>query len=254
MFPIWKVPDRAHGIRNAWPFGLISLFFPEKCPFCRSLSKIEEGEIAGLCPACTEDIQWIKTPFCLRCGRPFPEGSTGDFCSDCLQQKVAFDWGRAAVAYQGVMAKAIQRFKYQGDIRLAGPLSRFWNKMDLKDISFEAIVPVPLHPTRLRKRGFNQALLLGKSLGKTHNKQVLIKTLRRTRNTPPQVQLDHREREKNVRGAFEVRQRQEIMDKHLLLVDDVFTTGATVNECARVLKKSGAKEVYVLTLARVGFE
>jgi ComF family protein len=156
--------------------------------------------------------------------------------------------------YQGVLAEAIQRFKYQGDINLAGPLSWFWNKINLEDLSFEAIIPVPLHPARLRKRGFNQALLLGKTLGKIHNKRILTGALRRIRNTIPQVQLDHSERVKNVRGAFAVRKQEEIMDKRLLLVDDVFTTGATVNECARVLKKSGAKEIIVLTLARVGAE
>jgi predicted amidophosphoribosyltransferase len=96
--------------------------------------------------------------------------------------------------------------------------------------------------------------LLGKILSKIHKKPVLSGALRRIRNTIPQVQLDHSEREKNVRGAFAVRNQQEIMDKRLLLVDDVFTTGATVNECARVLKKSGAGEIIILTLARVGEE
>lgn len=152
------------------------------------------------------------------------------------------------------MAEAIQRFKYHGDIKLAAPLGRFWEKIDFEDLFFEAIIPVPLHPNRLRERGFNQALLLGKILGRTINKKVFPRALRRIRNTIPQVQLDHGEREKNVRGAFVVREPQKILDKRLLLVDDVFTTGATVNECARVLKKSGAKEVFVLTLARVRAE
>ncbi len=193
-------------------------------------------------------------PYCQRCGRPFPKGSTAHLCSDCLQQKLFFDWGRAAVLYEGIFAEAIQRFKYQGDIHLAHPLGWFWNKINLETLSFEAIIPVPLHPARLRERGFNQALLLGKILGKIHNKRVLAKGLRRIKNTVPQVQLDHSERAKNVRGAFAVKDQQEIMDKSVLLVDDVFTTGATVNECARILKKSGAKEVLVLTLARVGAE
>ncbi len=193
-------------------------------------------------------------PYCPRCGKPFPRGSTSHLCSDCLQQKLSFDWGRAAAMYQGVLAEAIQRFKYHGEVNLAGPLGWFWNKINLEELSFEAIIPVPLHPSRLRERGFNQSLLLGKTLGKIHNKTVLAGALRRIRNTIPQVQLDHSERERNVRGAFAVRNQEEIMDKRFLLVDDVFTTGATVNECARVLKKSGAKEIIVLTLARVGAE
>lgn len=208
----------------------------------------------GLCPDCEKDIQWILPPHCPRCGQPFPRGSTSHLCSDCLRQRLSFDWGRAVAMYQGVLAEAIQRFKYQGEVNLAGPLGWFWNKVNLEGLTFEAIIPVPLHPSRLRERGFNQSLLLGKTLGKIHHKMVLAGALRRIRNTIPQVQLDHSEREKNVRGAFAVRNQEEIMDKRVLLVDDVFTTGATVNECARVLKKAGAKEISVLTLARVGAE
>jgi ComF family protein len=153
-----------------------------------------------------------------------------------------------------VLAEAIQRFKYHGDVNLAAPLSRLWSKINIQDLPVEAIIPVPLHPTRLRERGFNQALLLGKAIAKIHKKTVLTGALKRIRNTIPQVQLDHSERERNVRGAFAVKNRREIMDKRLLLVDDVFTTGATVNECARVLKKSGANEIFIVTLARVGEE
>ncbi|MBA4394735.1 MAG: amidophosphoribosyltransferase [Desulfobacca sp.] len=233
---------------------MAALLFPEKCPFCRSLLSIGAEDIPGLCPPCAQDIQWIRPPFCPRCGRPFQRGTDSHLCSDCLRQKHFFDWGRAAVCYQGVMAEAIQRFKYKGDINLADPLGWFWNPIPLEGLSFEAIIPVPLHPSRLRERGFNQALLLGKILGRIHQKKVLAKGLRRIRNTVPQVQLDHSQREKNVRGAFVVRKPQEIIDKGLLLVDDVFTTGATVNECAKVLKKTGAREVFVLTLARVGVE
>jgi ComF family protein len=252
MFSIWSVPNRASKVSASWGKGVISLFFPEKCPFCRKLLRTPGEEIPGLCPTCEKNIEWMLPPYCPRCGRAFPRGTDSHLCSDCLQEKLFFDWGRAAVLYEGIFAEAIQRFKYQGDIHLAGPLGWFWNKINLDALSFEAIIPVPLHPSRLRERGFNQALLLGKILEKIHNKKVLTKVLRRTRNTVPQVELDHSERERNVRGAFAVSNQQEIMDKTLLLVDDVFTTGATVNECARVLKKSGAGQVFVLTLARVG--
>jgi ComF family protein len=254
MFPIWSIPNRAPGITASWRSGFFSLLFPDKCPFCRNLLRTQGEEIPGLCPACEKDIQWMLPPYCPRCGRPFPKGSTSHLCSDCLQEKLYFDWGRAAVIYQGILAEAIQRFKYHGDIHLADPLGWFLNKINLETLFFEAIIPVPLHPARLRERGFNQALLLGKILGKIHNKKVFPRVLRRIRNTIPQIQLDHSERARNVRGAFAVTEKKEIMDKSFLLVDDVFTTGATVNECARILKKSGAREVFVLTLARVGAE
>jgi ComF family protein len=158
------------------------------------------------------------------------------------------------VDYQGGVAEALQRFKYQGEIQLADLFGRFWKKEYWEGFSVEAIIPVPLHLSRLRKRGFNQALVLGRILGRKMGKPVLMKGLKRIRNTIPQVQLDHSQREKNVRGAFVVGDPNEIKGKDLLLVDDVFTTGATVNECAKVLKKAGAGQVFVLTLARVGLE
>ena len=254
MFSIRTVPDRPHGIKAAWFTGLIALFFPEKCPCCRNLYHGEKGKIPGLCPECAKDIQWVGPPFCPRCNRPFNPGTDSHWCSDCLRGKPFFDQARAVVLYQGNMAKAIQRFKYHGDITLANSLGWFWNIADLTDLSFELIVPVPLHHQRLRERGFNQALVLGKILSKKMGKKISVRALRRIRHTIPQVQLDHSERERNVRGAFEVKDQREVKDKTLLLIDDVFTTGATVNECAKVLKKSGAKSVFVLTLARVGVE
>ncbi|MEW6185536.1 MAG: ComF family protein [Thermodesulfobacteriota bacterium] len=156
--------------------------------------------------------------------------------------------------YRGVLADALQRFKYHGDISLAGVLGSLWKRISLNGNSFEAVIPVPLHRARLRQRGFNQSLLLGKSLGKMHKIRVLSDALQRIRNTVPQVDLGLSERARNVRGAFAVSRPKEIRDKDLILVDDVFTTGATVNECAKVLKRSGARSVFVLTLARTGVE
>lgn len=254
MFPIRPGPDRPYVITASWKSGFISLFFPEKCPFCRTLVSSAGHSLPGLCPTCSEDIHWITPPFCPRCGRPFPAGTDSHLCPACLQDRLFFDWGRAAVFYQGVVARAVQRFKYQGDIKLALPLGRFWNHIDLQDLDFDTIVPVPLHTTRLRERGFNQAVLLGRQLGKIHRKRVSAKALSRIRNTRPQVDLDPSDRVRNVRGAFAAREPETIRGKKLLLVDDVFTTGATVNECAKVLKKTGAKEVFVLTLSRVGVE
>jgi len=254
MFSIRTVSHRTYGIKTPWRSGFISLFFPEKCPCCRTLYHSQGGEIPGLCPDCVQDIQWVGPPFCPRCNRPFNPGTDSHLCSDCLRDKPFFDQARAVVLYQGNMAKAIQRFKYHGDITLATPLGWFWNIADLAGLPFETIIPVPLHYKRLRERGFNQALVLGKVLGKKIRKRISVRALRRIRYTLPQVQLDHSERERNVRGAFEVQNRREVKDKALLLIDDVFTTGATVNECAKVLKKSGAKAVFVLTLARVGVE
>ena len=235
-----------------WGFGFLSLLFPEKCLFCRRVYLRERQDRPGLCPECEKDLIWIQPPFCPRCQQPFSAGTDTHLCPACLQDKPFFDLARAAVVYQGKMAGVIQRFKYHGDITLAADLGLFWDRVDLSAIPFEMIIPVPLHPQRLRKRGFNQAVLLAKDLARKTGRDLSVRTLKRIRNTVPQVELAFEERQKNVRGAFAVKNKSAITDKKILLIDDVFTTGATVNECARVLKKAGAGEVFVLTLARVG--
>jgi ComF family protein len=254
MFSIRTSPHRFYDLTVPWGSAFLSLLFPEKCLCCRRVYHRESPDRPGLCSECEKDIKWVEPPFCPRCQQPFLAGTDSHLCPACLQDKPFFDLARAAVVYQGKMARAIQRFKYHGEVTLAADLGLFWSKVDLDDLPFEIIIPVPLYPRRLRKRGFNQALLLGKALVQKTGREISIRNLRRIRNTVPQVELDHGEREKNMRGAFDVREPSAIKGKSLLLVDDVFTTGATVNECAKVLKKSGAREVFVLTLARVGVE
>jgi len=150
--------------------------------------------------------------------------------------------------------EAISRFKFGGVARLARPLGALLADYADPEFPFSAvdlIIPVPLHPRRLRERGFNQSLLLARQVGKRRSIPLNFTALHRTRQTQPQTQLSGAERRKNVRGAFEVRQAEVVGGKRILLVDDVFTTGATVQECASVLGEAGASEVHVLTLARV---
>jgi ComF family protein len=151
------------------------------------------------------------------------------------------------------MADAIHRFKYQGASRLAKPLGTFlaeYKDPEFPFSDFELILSVPLHPRRLRQRGFNQSLLLARCVSRTHSISLDLTSLQRTLHTEPQTQLSGTERQKNIRGAFEVLRPERIAEKHILLIDDVFTTGATVQECSRVLLKAGAMGVDVLTLAR----
>jgi len=239
---------------SGWWFGLISLFFPDQCPFCQTLRTPSEAFSGGFCQGCEKDIHWITSPFCPGCGLPYPAGNSSHLCSNCLKGKYYFDRARGVVLYRGIIARALHRFKYHKDFTLSEPLGRFWKEMDLEDLSFDAIVPVPLHLSRLRERGFNQALLMGKTFGRGLGKEILPRAIKRIRDTLPQVHLNPKEREKNVRGAFAVRDQAAVRDRRILLVDDVYTTGATVNECAKILKKAGAREVSVLTLARVGLE
>ncbi len=176
------------------------------------------------------------------------------FCSDCLETRPPFSLHRSASKYEGKVKDIILLFKYHHYKVLGKELARFayqvlkeeeelWRKVD-------ALIPVPLHPRKRRKRGFNQALVIAEELEKIKGIQVAQGTLLKIKNVPAQTSLDAEDREKNVIGVFRVAQDDQIKGKRLLLIDDVYTTGATVRECSRVLKKAGAKEVKAITLAQ----
>ncbi len=155
------------------------------------------------------------------------------------------------VIYGEAVAEAIHLFKYSGKADWAVPLGRLMASRVGEFGSVDAIVPVPLHPRRLREREFNQSLLLAWEVGKRCGAPVLADHLRRLRWTKPQVELSGGERRKNVRRAFGVHNTHGIQGRSILVVDDVLTTGATVNECAHALKRAGARKVFILTLARM---
>jgi ComF family protein len=229
---------------------LFQFFLPLQCHCCEKF--LDEGE-RGICSDCLSEIHWIKPPFCSVCGTPFVSGEVENHpCGDCLTKRRYFTMARALGAYEGSLQEAIHRWKYQGKTPLtpffsewmAEGLYRYWDPN-----LFDLMIPVPLHTQRLRERGFNQALLLVKELchrtGIPYRKRVLQKR----RLTLPQVNLSGVEREKGVRGSFQTTGDEELEGKSILLVDDVYTTGATVNECSKALLAGGADRVYVLTLA-----
>jgi len=151
------------------------------------------------------------------------------------------------------LRQAIQKFKYGRKVSLGKPLGRVLAqgcRHLLEQWKVDVIVPVPLHPKRLRWRGFNQSVLLARQVSAVFHVPVDPFLLKRNIETPPQTQLSEEERRRNVRGAFVVNAEKSVEDRSVLLLDDVYTSGATVNECSRCLKRAGAKEVYVLTLAR----
>jgi len=187
------------------------------------------------------------------CGTPFVSREIGShLCGTCLTKKRYFIMARALGSYEGALQEAIHRWKYQGKTTLnpifgdwmAEGLYRYWdpNLIDL-------LIPVPLHPQRLRERGFNQALLLVKELSRRTGIPYRKRLLQKIRPTLPQVNLSGVEREKGVKGSFTIDGKEETEGKAILLVDDVYTTGATVNECSKVLMAAGAERVDVFTLA-----
>lgn len=229
---------------------------------CRNCGKtlVEERQ-PFFCNRCWAGIRPIPPPVCPCCGEPFASSvalaySPEHRCGDCRERLPAFDSARAVGYYQGVLVEAIHLFKYQAKTRLSRYLAALMveaaRKMPGVQEGLDVVLPVPLHRGRLRQREFNQSLLLAHKLSRGLHVPLLIDVLERSRWTRPQVELDGEERRKNVRKAFVVKRPERIEGLRVLLVDDVYTTGATVNECAKVLKKAGAKAVHVLTLARMG--
>ena len=161
-----------------------------------------------------------------------------------------FDQALSVGYFEGALREAIHQFKYRPCRSLGRPLGH-WMAENIRMVpGIDLVIPVPLHTGRLKQRGFNQALLLAHRTSETHSIPLSYDNLFRLRPTRPQVELTGEERIKNVKGAFALRQPGELADKNVVLIDDVFTTGATMNECARVLKRAGAARVTALTLSR----
>lgn len=214
-----------------------------------------------VCPACSQQFTPIQSPCCTCCGVMFKSREGEDhLCGECINSKRFFGMARAVGMYNQALMAVIHSFKYGQKVGLATPLSilllnayhRFWQGRYM-----DVVVPVPLFGRRQRERGFNQVYLAIRHWEYRQWQDVLPKPLRvergalqRIRSTPPQTGLGRRDRMKNVKGAFVLDMPDNIRKKRILLVDDVFTTGATVNECARVLIKGGAEKVDVLTFAR----
>lgn len=259
-----------------WQSAMADLLFPPRCLGCGTHLLRSPASSFGLtapdsspdecsrlmapyfCLECAGGFRPVASPICSMCGIVFESRSGQDhLCGSCIRRPRPFATARAVGLYDGVLKKAIHGLKYGGKRQLARPLGRL-----LEDArnrywpagAFDAIVPVPLHTRRLRQRGFNQAALVIRqwqngSAG--HGEGGLSGLLTRSRNTLPQAGLGRVDRIANIRNAFSVSRPERVRGKRLLVVDDVFTTGATVEEGARVLLAAGAVRVDVLTLARV---
>jgi ComF family protein len=236
------------------PLGsLLDFFLPRLCVFCRGA--VPEGSGAAVCQACQVNIQWVASPLCLRCGRVFGSKEGMDrVCGLCQKEPPPFV-ARAAVLYDedGPAAWAIKRFKYGRRMDMLPVLQTWLRTPACRELTAAAdlLVPVPLHVRRLKERGFNQALLLARAFPE---KPLAREALLRVRHTVPQSGLNPKERRENVKKAFAVPRPEDVEGKRIVLIDDVYTTGATVKECAKVLLRSGAQAVQVLTVARVRYE
>jgi competence protein ComFC len=228
----------------------VSLCYPPHCESCRA----DTAPGVYLCERCVEFLRRVEPPFCRRCSRMFEGAITDDFvCDNCHGREVHYECAVAAYFSGGVVREMIHAFKYEQQLHLRLQLGA-WLAETLDDPRiagrpYDAFVPVPLHHVRFREREFNQADELAALISKRTGKPAW-RALRRTRYTTTQTRLSREERMENLHGAFRVRHTSRVKGRHLLLVDDVFTTGSTVEECSRVLLRAGAASVRVITVAR----
>jgi ComF family protein len=232
--------------------GLSDIIFPPRCLTCDII--LDHHENLPVCPTCFEKIKYITSPLCNCCGIPFSGADKSDhLCGDCTISKPAFSFARAVGHYDTTFLEAIHSFKYRGKIaygKILGRLMAQYNYPAINIPDYTLILPVPLHLKRLRERGFNQSVILAREIARRFSTPLDFLTLKRYIYTEPQINLGKKERELNVRGTFKVTDPERITNQKILLVDDVYTTGSTVKECARLLLKEGASSVAVLTLAR----
>ena len=225
--------------RQVWG-SFIDLLYPPQCGGCQTAGSL-------WCDACRAAIEPIKPPWCEKCGEPFV---TDRLCANCRTHPLQIEKIRSVALFEGVLRQAIHRFKYERLAGLAEPfgemLADYWRG---ELLTADWLIPVPLHPSRERDRGYNQSELLTRSLARRVNVPVSSKGLRRTRATAVQMTLNAAQRRENVAGAFECIEAR-VRGARVMLIDDVGTTGATLDACAQAVLKAGAASVMGLTLAR----
>ena len=233
-----------------WAHLALNALFPPRCAICRTVV----GEHAALCPACWPRLRFITDPLCEGCGHPFDYASqAGILCGECIQDQPPYTQARSVFCYDEYSRGLVLGLKYADRTHMVPALSRWLVRAGQAFFPMcDVIVPVPLHYRRLIMRRFNQSLLLARGVGKLSNIPVLADGLVRVRQFSTQSGLSRKQRQDNVRGAFQVKayHRRQLSGKAVMLIDDVMTTQATVQACTRALLKAGASSVYVLTLAR----
>ena len=230
----------------------LAFLFPEVCQLCREeRAGPREGYVGS---RCWTHVRFIKPPFCQRCGLPFEGEISSVFeCSNCREMELHFSSARSAVAAKGTVLDVIHRYKYHRALWFEPFLADLLIRQAASELRMEHwdwIVPVPLHPTKQRQREFNQAQRLAAHLSAATGIPSNARLLKRVIPTRTQTKLSRSERAENVRHAFVLRRPQKLKGARIVVFDDVLTTGATTSACARVLRRAGASEVCVWTVAR----
>jgi ComF family protein len=232
---------------------VVRFFLPADCAACGT--PLTSDPVPLFCTTCWNSIIPLRLARCSQCDRPLPSPvaltySPTHRCHHCLVRPPAYEKAWTLYPYLPPLQDAICLFKYRGKVSMAKPLGRLMIEGLPASLNADLVIPVPLHPTRLREREFNQSLLLADQVAAHIHLPLSFTNLVRTAQSEPQSTLSRKERMRNLRRAFAVRHPELVAQKRILLIDDVFTTGTTVNECAKVLRKAGAEAVLVLTVAR----
>lgn len=226
--------------------ALISLIYPRRCPICDNPVKPWN---ALICRECECVPEYIEAPFCMKCGAPL-QTEDQEYCKGCRLQPHLFERGRAVFSYRSV-SPSIFRFKFAGRqeyaVWYADCIARSLGGF-LREVRPDALVPVPLHGSKFRKRGYNQAELLARALSAGTGIPAVCNLIARVEKTAPMKDLSAAERQNNLKRAFKIR-RNDVKLKTILIIDDIYTTGATVDAMSRALKKAGVERVYFIALA-----
>ncbi|MCI8708428.1 MAG: ComF family protein [Dorea sp.] len=228
---------------------LLKLFWPEVCPFC---GKVSAQGICGECRKKTDRLK-VREPKCMKCGKPVKDAEQ-EYCRDCLDARHEYDRGAALWVHKPPVNTSVYQFKFHN--------RRSFGSFYAKEMAAEygealagwgidIIIPVPLYPGKYKKRGYNQAAVLARELGKVLDIPVEERLIKRIRETAPQKNLTPRKRRQNLNGAFSVEKRRRVFlkSRSVLLTDDIYTTGSTVDEAAKTLKKAGAEKVFYLAIS-----
>ena len=221
--------------------SILNLIFPPRCVGCSKTGNF-------FCQKCREKLVYLPPPLCVKCSEPIHSGT---ICHQCRSRQWNIDGIQSAFQYEGAIRQAIIQFKYHNVKALAEPLARLMvPRLELSPLNADMLIPVPSHPQRLRERGYNQAALLAGKLGRLTFIPVDDRALVRTKNTPQQAKTDSlAQRIENMADAFACKSR-DLSGKRILLIDDVCTSGTTLNSCAIPLKAAGAASVHGITLAK----
>lgn len=225
--------------------GILNILYPKRCPVCHGILRGREG----VCPPCRKILPYIKEPRCKKCGKEI-EKEEQEYCRDCGRFAHSFDKGAALFTYNGIMRRSISMFKYHNRREYADfyAIELYKNfEYFIRRCNPDVIVPVPIHKQKKRQRGFNQSELVAKKLGKLIKVPVDTKYLVRIEKTIPQKELTRKQRKENLKKAFGIRDTNKKYER-VLIIDDIYTTGATIDAISEILRENQTKIIYFLTI------